>query len=107
MVKHWIHEAWETPANVELDQLVNRAVAEVKAQRRARAWDKYNALRMSERKLAEWLYDKGFSPADEVTELLAHLLCNRDEIVGHKLYRTCFDLECRIVGYLEAEHDAK
>ena len=87
----------------ELNQLVNRAVAEVKAQRRARAWGKYNALRTNERRLAEWLYDKGFSPADEVTELLAHLLCNRDEIVGHKLYRTCFDLECRIVGYLEAE----
>lgn len=97
MVKHWIHEA------KDLDRLVNRAVAEVKAQRRARAWDKYNALRTDERRLAEWLYDKGFSPADEVTELLARLLCNRDEIVGHKLYRTCFDLECRIVGYLEAE----
>lgn len=91
----------------DLDRLMARAVAEVKAQRRARAWDKYNVLRTDERHLAEWLYDKGFSPADEVTELLAHLLCNRDEIVGHKLYRTCFDLECRIVGYLEAEHDAK
>ena len=31
----------------DLDRLVNRAVAEVKAQRRARAWDKYNALPVS------------------------------------------------------------